>query len=295
MAERGNNWCGAFGRVYMGMNLDSGELLVVKQVSVVVNMASKDKTQNFSHRRLSCIDGIYNFSHRTLSCIDGKIYRRDIVENAYDAGVMGVLIYSDRKDYVGGGGGTKWFPDDTWLPPSGVQVGSVLNGAGDPTTPGWPSSMEGCERLSEDEVERAGDVPLIPSLPISGADGEEILRWICGDRGGPGVAEFSYKAKQVISTIQNVIGIIEGTEEPDRFVILGNHRDAWTFGAVDPNSGTAALLEAHIRELEEEVKIHFGFRCGKTNLWTKVAKLAKPLLRDVNVIVLFLLFVFDNV
>lgn len=28
-----------------------------------------------------------------------------------------------------------------------------------------------------------------------------------------------------------------------RFVILGNHRDAWTFGAVDPNSGTAALLE----------------------------------------------------
>lgn len=28
-----------------------------------------------------------------------------------------------------------------------------------------------------------------------------------------------------------------------RFVLLGNHRDAWTFGAVDPNSGTAALLE----------------------------------------------------
>ena len=31
-----------------------------------------------------------------------------------------------------------------------------------------------------------------------------------------------------------------------RFVILGNHRDAWTFGAVDPNSGTAALLEVII-------------------------------------------------
>lgn len=28
-----------------------------------------------------------------------------------------------------------------------------------------------------------------------------------------------------------------------RLVLLGNHRDAWTFGAVDPNSGTAALLE----------------------------------------------------
>lgn len=25
--------------------------------------------------------------------------------------------------------------------------------------------------------------------------------------------------------------------------MLGNHRDAWTYGAVDPNSGTAALLD----------------------------------------------------
>ncbi|KAK3002975.1 hypothetical protein RJ639_018730 [Escallonia herrerae] len=37
--------CGAFGRVYMGMNLDSGELLAVKQVSIAVNSASKEKTQ----------------------------------------------------------------------------------------------------------------------------------------------------------------------------------------------------------------------------------------------------------
>ncbi|XP_035835236.1 probable glutamate carboxypeptidase LAMP1 [Helianthus annuus] len=234
MAERGNNWCGAFGRVYMGMNLDSGELLAVKQVSVVVNAASKDKTQV----RLSCIDGIYNFSHRTLSCID-EIYRGDIVENAYDAGAMGVLIYSDRKDYGGGGGGTKWFPDDTWLPPSGVQVGSVLNGAGDPTTPCWPSSMEGCERLSEDEVERAGDVPLIPSLPISGADGEEILRWIGGV-----VAEDEWQGDEdaPVYRIGRVLGLQNSVI---RFVILGNHRDAWTFGAVDPNSGTAALLEVN--------------------------------------------------
>ena len=29
----------------------------------------------------------------------------------------------------------------------------------------------------------------------------------------------------------------------DRYVILGNHRDAWGFGAADPSSGTAQLLE----------------------------------------------------
>ncbi|KAM5547549.1 hypothetical protein ABKV19_001839 [Rosa sericea] len=188
----------------------------------------------------------------------GEIYRGSIVQIAYEQGAVGALVYTDRKDYGGGGGG-RWFPEEKWLPPSGVQVGTVYNGIGDPTTPGWASSEE-CERLSDEEVEKGGDLTLIPSLPISGADGETILRAIGGQVAnddwqgsgdaptyrvgpGPGVVHLSYTGKQVIEKIENVIGVIEGEEEPDRFVILGNHRDAWTFGAVDPNSGTAALLE----------------------------------------------------
>lgn len=46
-----------------------------------------------------------------------------------------------------------------------------------------------------------------------------------------------------MATIQNVFAIITGLEEPDRYVLLGNHRDAWTYGAVDPSSGTAVLLD----------------------------------------------------
>ncbi|KAK4396967.1 putative glutamate carboxypeptidase LAMP1 [Sesamum angolense] len=225
-----------------------------------------------------------NVSGNVVLARYGEIYRGDIVENAYEEGAIGVLIFTDRKDYGGGGADVKWFPDDKWMPPSGVQVGSVYNGAGDPTTPGWPST-EGCERLSDEEVERAGDVPLIPSLPISWADGDAIVRSIGGQVAsdawqggkdapvyrvgpGPGIVNLTYnasassiglpddhllsfkyqsyycrKGKQVLSRIENVVGIIEGAEEPDRFVILGNHRDAWTFGAVDPNSGTACLLE----------------------------------------------------
>ena len=38
-----------------------------------------------------------------------------------------------------------------------------------------------------------------------------------------------------------------------RYVLLGNHRDAWTFGAVDPNSGTAALLEVMIQLLQRSL------------------------------------------
>ena len=32
---------------------------------------------------------------------------------------------------------------------------------------------------------------------------------------------------------------IRGSESPDEWVVLGNHRDAWVFGGVDPSSGTA--------------------------------------------------------
>jgi len=41
-----------------------------------------------------------------------------------------------------------------------------------------------------------------------------------------------------------VIGKVRGSESPDQWVVAGNHRDAWVYGAVDPNSGTAAMLES---------------------------------------------------
>ncbi|ESQ41988.1 hypothetical protein EUTSA_v10012881mg [Eutrema salsugineum] len=177
----------------------------------------------------------------------GRIYRGDIVNNAYQAGAVGVVIYTDKRDY----GGEECFPASKWMPPSGVQVGTVYNGLGDPTTPGW-ASVDGCERLSEEAVELSGDSTLIPSLPVSAADAEVILKTMEGDVAdgdvylvgpGPGILNLTYIGKTVIAEIENVIGVIEGEEEPDRYVILGNHRDAWTFGAVDPNSGTAVLLE----------------------------------------------------
>lgn len=41
----------------------------------------------------------------------------------------------------------------------------------------------------------------------------------------------------------NILGYIRGSVEPDRYVFLSNHRDAWGFGSVDPSSGTAQLME----------------------------------------------------
>ena len=46
-----------------------------------------------------------------------------------------------------------------------------------------------------------------------------------------------------VKSIFNVIGTINGQGEPDRYVLVGNHRDAEFFGAVDASSGSATLME----------------------------------------------------
>src|SRR5512134_4088010 len=46
-----------------------------------------------------------------------------------------------------------------------------------------------------------------------------------------------------VRPIWTVTGAIKGTDDPDATVIVGNHRDAWIFGGVDPSSGSAALME----------------------------------------------------
>ncbi len=99
----------------------------------------------------------------------------------------------------------------------------------------------------------------IPSLPLSYDAASEILKVLAGPdvppgwqgglpfayHVGPGPAELSFTVRMnyQIRTIWNVIAAIAGSDEPDRWIMLGNHRDAWVYGAVDPGSGTSATLE----------------------------------------------------
>jgi N-acetylated-alpha-linked acidic dipeptidase len=99
----------------------------------------------------------------------------------------------------------------------------------------------------------------IPSLPISYDSARPILEALGGPNVpagwqgglpltyhvGPGPAEvsFSIQMDYAIRPIWNVIATLEGSVEPDRWIMVGNHRDAWVYGAVDPSSGTAATLE----------------------------------------------------
>ncbi len=187
----------------------------------------------------------------------GNSFRGVKAQVAENRGAIGCIIYSDPADdgYMQG----DIYPKGPWRPGASGQRGSVqylFDYPGDPLTPGRPA-IPGVPRLKPEE---ATDLTRIPVQPISYDAAKAILSLLKGPvrpRGFQGGLPFAYHLGGTddvklrlktdmdykIRKIWNVVGRIDGNEEKDRWVILGNHRDAWVFGAVDPNSGTSAMLE----------------------------------------------------
>jgi N-acetylated-alpha-linked acidic dipeptidase len=188
----------------------------------------------------------------------GNSFRGVKAKVAQDQGAIGLIIYSDPADDGYGQGDV--YPKGPWRPASSAQRGSVQflsTSPGDPLTPGRPA-VPGEPRLKMEEVTT---LPRIPVQPISYGDAKRLLEPLRGPvrpKGFQGGLPFPYhvggtefvrvhlktQMDYQIRKIWNVISRIDGSEENDRWVVMGNHRDAWTFGAVDPNSGTTAMLEA---------------------------------------------------
>jgi N-acetylated-alpha-linked acidic dipeptidase len=196
----------------------------------------------------------------------GRAFRGVKAKVAEENGAVGLLIYSDPADDGYGAGDV--FPKGPYRSPSSVQRGSVLYTflyAGDPLTPGVAATKD-AKRLSPDQ---ANALPKIPVQPLSYRDAAPLLEAMGGPnvpRNWQGMLPFSYhigpgpteiKLKTnfdfQVRKIWNVIGEIKGSTEPEKLVILGNHRDAWVYGAVDPNSGSSAMLEV-ARSLGELLK-----------------------------------------
>ncbi|HET7617604.1 MAG TPA: M28 family metallopeptidase [Vicinamibacterales bacterium] len=183
-------------------------------------------------------------------------YRGFKALTAQQRGLAGLLIYSDPAEdgYVKG----KVFPDGPWGPPSHIQRGGIpfdFMVPGDPLTPGW-ASVPGARRIDPKD---AVSLPRIMSAPMSYRDARVILEALGGPetpeawRGGlpityhagagPAKVRLKLKSDDKIRPIWTVTGSIRGTDHPDQVVIIGNHRDAWVYGGVDPSSGSAALME----------------------------------------------------
>ena len=187
----------------------------------------------------------------------GNSFRGVKAKVAEDNGAIGLIIYSDPADdgFTQG----EVYPKGPWRPESSAQRGSVqflFIYPGDPLTPGLPA-IPGTPRLKK---EQALNLPHIPVQPISYGDAQHLLKPLRGPvrpKGFQGGLPFTYHAggtndvrvhlktdiEFATKTIWDVITRVDGAVEKDRWVVLGNHRDAWVFGAVDPNSGTTAMLE----------------------------------------------------
>ncbi|KAI7848657.1 hypothetical protein BDC45DRAFT_302747 [Circinella umbellata] len=198
----------------------------------------------------------------------GGSFRGLKVRAAEVYGCAGALVYSDpiddgplNKEGYPHTNPAEAYPDGPWRSESSVQRGSVEYLSlitGDPTTPGYASTKD-APRIN---MEDSPGLPKIPSLPLSYRDALPLLKATQG-RGVRGDNDWAGGLKDVdyfsgptegdvileniveykITPIWDVIGVIKGSQEPDKAIILGNHRDAWVYGAVDPSSGSASMLE----------------------------------------------------
>src|SRR5690242_20048550 len=201
-------------------------------------------------------------------------YRGFKALTAQREGAAAILIYSDPAEdgYKQG----KVDPDGPWGPEYHIQRGAITYDfmvPGDPLTPGW-TSIPGARRI---RIEDAMSAPKIMALPLSWHDARPLLENMRGPvapeswqgglpfqyhLGGEEVqAHLKIEMENGTQPYYVVEGRIRGSELPDEWVVLGNHRDAWVFGGVDPSSGTASMME--LTRALGELKKH-GIRPRRT-------------------------------
>jgi N-acetylated-alpha-linked acidic dipeptidase len=174
---------------------------------------------------------------------------------AAEHGAVACLIYSDPHEdgYFQG----EVYPDGPYRGWGMIQRGSVMDMPrypGDPSTPDRPSKP-GVARLPMDQIKTLSPIPV---QPLSYRDGIELLKRLKGPvapeawRGalpityhiGPGPARVHVKLQMDYAQrrLINVVARITGRDLPDEWVIVGSHRDAWTFGASDSVSGHVSMM-----------------------------------------------------
>lgn len=238
-------------RLYLGFNAFSGSGDVTAEV-VYVNYGTRE---DFAKLKEMGVD----LTGKVVIARYGGNFRGYKAKYAEEAGAIGLVVYTDPKDngYVRG----DVYPDGPYYNETTIQRGSMLtlDWTGDPLTPNEPAlPLDGdkkVKRLDPKEV----DFHTIPVTPIGYGAAKEILSRMKGQavpEAWQGGLPFDYKIEggsdlkvrvmvdQPVDFIRanNVVGTFKGSKYPDEWIILGAHFDAWSFGATDPNSGTAMLL-----------------------------------------------------
>lgn len=173
-------------------------------------------------------------------------------------GVAGILEFFEPAT-SGYGGGAMW-PAGNYKNThmaermSGMSPRGFLTfPPGDPTMSGHTPAV-GAAHKSWNEIPHA----TIPELSITQSTARMLLAGMTGQVvpqtwhpmfefvqhfGGNETVRVQTKFERKLKTIWLVFGDMKGTEQPDSIVMIGSHRDAMTFGAIDPGSGTTVLLQ----------------------------------------------------
>jgi len=186
----------------------------------------------------------------------GRSHRAVKVHTAEQSGAAGLLIYSDPAD-DGFARGETW-PRGYWRTEDLLQRGNAKYSwfwHGDPLTPAT-AAVRDASRL---DPATAPTLPKIPVAVLAWGQARAILERLTGaaaPAGFQGGLPFTYRVgsgdvsvrlrvqmDNGLRPIRDIVARVPGASQADRGVLLGTHHDAWTFGGVDPGTGTAALLE----------------------------------------------------
>jgi N-acetylated-alpha-linked acidic dipeptidase len=226
-----------------------------------VNTASKDDMDDLDAMHVDLRGAV---AIVRLSAPGGSFLRNlDPKYNAYEAlrkrGVAAILEFMDPATQ-GFGGGQMWplgnyknvnMAERMGGPAPGAAFGSTP--PGDPTLPGR-APLPGVAHLPFDDVPHA----TVPEMSITQQVARTLLAGMNGavvpqdwhpmfefvqHAGGNQRVHVHVKMARHLVTIWNVFGDIKGAKQPGSIVMIGSHRDAMTFGAIDPGSGTTVMLQ----------------------------------------------------
>jgi N-acetylated-alpha-linked acidic dipeptidase len=173
-------------------------------------------------------------------------------------GVVAILEFMEPAS-TGYGGGAMWpagnYKNTNMAERMGGMSprGFMMFPPGDPTSPGQ-APVVGATHKSWDDIPHS----TIPELSITQNTARTLLAGMTGKVvpqvwhpmfefvahfGGNEFVRVHTKFERELKTIWLVFGDMKGTEQPGSIVMIGSHRDAMTFGAIDPGSGTTVLLQ----------------------------------------------------
>ena len=173
---------------------------------------------------------------------------------AYEAathGARAMLLFPDPMS--GGYWNGDVYPKGPYRPLGGAlrNTLTLLDDPGDPTAIGIP--VPGAKHKPFSDVK----VPPIPETPVTALVARQLLAAMNGPTvppawhpgfgmtvhtGGSIRAHFVIQSKRFIGPMWDVIATMPGVNT-QQMVVVGGHRDAWTYGAVDPISGSVDMLQ----------------------------------------------------